>query len=333
MRTANILKATRQIADEALYRSQFGEGPGVLPSGSFTIWVAQGGSDVTGNGTDEKPYLTVGKAMTAAAALAPNSVQPVLIFLGPGTYTENVSWTPWTFMTAFDQTTFSAAIVGNVTINSALWIAHNLTETPVAGVDSIGMFGDLTLNFTGCSTNQAAFEIADCVPGTPTITVTGDPTASGFLQLFNCLDVAVSGSITLIGASLQSHSCNYLGDIHLVSTATQEVTWDSGTDYFGVGGTPPNVFLNASAGKNVTATLSGTGTPGSLHLTDGGGGHTSYTATIGGIPNTVVLVGGAAAPVAVPAGYVPSVPGNWAGAPPTSIEEALNRIAAKTPGA
>ena len=63
------------------------------------------------------------------------------------------------------------------------------------------------------------------------------------------------------------------------------------------------------------------------------GAQTSYEATADGIPATVNLTSGAPAPVldtqARAIGYVPSNLANWSGVAPTSVANALDRIAAK----
>jgi hypothetical protein len=63
------------------------------PGGGFlakprTIFVSKAGSNVTGQGTALSPYLTVAFAITQALAASPSVLQPIVILIGAGVFTE-----------------------------------------------------------------------------------------------------------------------------------------------------------------------------------------------------------------------------------------------------
>jgi hypothetical protein len=301
----NPLARRVNVADEALSRvlALAGSAAGVLPAASFTINVNKGGNDTTGNGTDEKPYLTIGKAMTVAAGLSPSAALPALILVGPGTYTENVAWAPFVWVTAAESGgTGGTIIAGNVTL-SAGWIASG--ASPTGGLDAVFVTGSCTLDFTGAA--SFGFFLMESVSVTGNVTATGDSVQGGGLS---ATTMEVGGNTTVTGAFLFTVTSVMAGlgvpgnTITIASSAAQVAAWTSSNDSI-----VSNVTINASAGQDVTVAMQGTGwgpsgnvptnPTGTLTLTDGGDGHTSYTASAGGIPNVVTLVGGAAPPVGV----------------------------------
>jgi hypothetical protein len=301
MRTANVLKATRQIADEALYRSFFGGGggggDGPLPAATFTIIVNKGGNDATGDGTDEKPFLTIGKAMTVAAGIAPTFDQPALIQVGPGGYTESISWVPNVIVSGLDASTLGFFLNGSITLDLPLWVAAGAANLVLGGLDACEVGGNVTLNFTGVNAGGffGQFFLGAKTNVDGDLSVTGDVTGAVGALFIIQTGSTIGGSSTFVGCSVETNLTLFAGATSFASSATVATSWQSFGDILnGIA-----LSINASAGQNVSANLTGTGAGAgtTLTLTDGGGGHTSYTATAGGIPSTVTLVGGAAAPV------------------------------------
>lgn len=299
MRTANVLKATRQIADEALYRSSLGSGgggSGPLPAATFTVMVNKGGNDATGDGTDEKPFLTVTKGLAVAATIAVGPGQPpiVLVLVGPGVYSENVEIPPFVFLSAEEsgQTVVLGTGVGPSVTLSPGWAAEPIGILPIGGVEQNAIIGLVVADFTGVKTPGPIFIVGG---GQTTVagglTVIGDSVNGG--QADTLPGTLVGGPTNITGASLFSLGSGYSNVINVTSTAAQPASLNSSGDiYLDIA-----VTLNATAGQNVTASLVGTGFQGTLTLHDGGGGVTSFSATSGGIPDVVTRIGGAAAPV------------------------------------
>lgn len=288
MRTANVLKATRQIADEALYRSSFNGGGG-LPTTTFTIMVNKGGNDGTGDGTDERPFLTWGKALSFAASLNPSVNQFALVLGGPGTYNENLALPPFVFVSSLDPG-------GNaVTIGTGIGPSITLAGWNVppggafGGIEAMFTVGDVVLDYTGIQ----AF--SDFTAGAPltiggALSVIGD--AAQPSNTYLPPGSSVGAPVSIVGSNFTTQGVLFtLSTVRIASTATQPGGWTSEGDVV-----TSTVTLDASAGQNVAALMNSYVT-GALTLHDGGGGVTSYSATAGGIPSTVTRIGGAAAPV------------------------------------
>jgi len=300
MRTANVLKATRQIADEALYRSSLGGGgggSGPLPAATFTIVVNKGGNDATGDGTDEKPFLTIAHAMTVATSISPTFDQPALIQVGPGGYTENLVWPPNVIVSGLDASTLGFFLNGSITLNHALWVAAGATNLVLGGLDACEVGSNVTLDFTGVNAGgffgQFFFGAKTNVDGN--LSVTGDTTGVVGALFIIQTGSTIGGTAAFVGASVETNLTLFGGATSFASSATVVTSWQSFGDVInGIA-----LSINASAGQNVNVNLIGTGAGAgtTLTLTDGGGGVTSFTATAGGIPSTVTLVGGAAPPV------------------------------------
>jgi len=291
-----------------------GSGGGVTPippSADFIIWVTKGGDDSTGDGTDEAPYLTIGKGMAVAASLPLTFDQPAQILVGPGGYTENIVWTPNVVVSGLDASTLGFFLNGSITLNSALWIAAGASNLVLGGLDACEVGTDVTLDFTGVNAGgffgQFFFGAKTNVDGN--LSVTGDTTgAVGGLFIIQT-GSTIGGTASFVGMSVETNLTLFGGTTSFASSATVAMSWQSFGDIInGIA-----LSCDASAGQPLSASLTGTGcgTGTVLTLTDGGGGHTSYTATIGGVPATVTRLGGAAAPVTVPiyaAAFGPIVP-------------------------
>src|SRR5579872_1239725 len=70
----------------------------IVPAISRTIYVAQYGNDITGNGSSESPYASLSQAINVANTLA-NVNAPICIFMYPGNYIEDNSAGPLTITT------------------------------------------------------------------------------------------------------------------------------------------------------------------------------------------------------------------------------------------
>lgn len=297
MRT--LLKAARLVAENGLYLPQSssgGGGSGPLPATTFTVMVNKGGNDATGDGTDEKPFLTATKGIAVAGALAVAPDQQALVLLGPGLYSENVEIPPFVFVSAQEsgQTVILGTGIGSSVTLSPAWAAEPPGTLPIGGVEQIAIVGLVDINFTGVQTAGPIFIIGG---GQTTIgggiTVVGDSVNGG--QLDTLPGTLIGGPTNVTGASLFSLGSGFSNVINVTSTAAQPASWTSSGDIL----LNIVVTIDATAGMNVVASLDGTGFIGSLTLHDGGGGVTSFSATSGGIPSTVTLLGGAAPPVPI----------------------------------
>jgi hypothetical protein len=312
--------------------------------------VNKGGSDVTGNGTDEAPYLTVTKGLAVAGALAGLSIgQLALVLVGPGTYSENVQIPPFVVLGATDPgiSVNLGTGVGNSFSLSPAWVGN--AAGPFAAIAGIFVTNPSTIDFTGVASFPSFVVGVNTSFGAP-MTITGDPAQGG-----NVTFEAGAGldTIAASGVSLFFSDGTCVG-LTLASTAAQPATLTAITNQI------TTLHLDASGGMNATANLVDS-TVEFLTLTDGGGGVTSYTANTNGVPPSITLLGGAAYPVRATGpnallasanvgdvvttelvagfkvavwasggagSYTPGAPGNWVGPAPTTLQQALDRIAA-----
>lgn len=162
---------------------------------ALEVYVSQDvGSDTTGNGTKLNPYQTVQKAIDAMPDMA-------TVILAPGTYLENV------VIGRSDITSFSFLGGYNATISSLACVANN---GAIRGFNLIGLHiaGNLTL--TG-SANGSEFLTYDCnidqclLDGNVALTNLGtiafrNSKISGSLTVTNCVLAAVVGGDGVVGA-------------------------------------------------------------------------------------------------------------------------------------
>jgi hypothetical protein len=284
------LKATRQIADEALYRgfaSGGGGTPSVLPAASFLIYVMKGGNDATGNGTDEEPFLTVAKGLAFAHSLAPTFVQSALVLVGPGTFAEHVLMPPNVFLCGLDEgfATVIGTGAGTAIALTADWVGTTLA---VGAIEALVVIGDVSIDLTG-SIGGSAFSYGSQVDVIGSTTMTADPATSAGFSFFQA---ELQGPTTIVGGSVASLGTQFNGLVTFRSVAGRPIDVTSQGDIFAAG-----ITLDASSGANATANLLDSGVSRPLTLINGNGGATSYTASMEGIPPNVSLVGGAGFPI------------------------------------
>jgi len=295
--------------------------PPPLPASTFIVLVMKGGNDVTGQGDDERPFLTIGKGLAVAGGLGASASQPALVLVGPGTYPENVEISPFTFLCAMEPG-FTVAITGAGTgvALAPSWVGP---ATPIGGIAEIFVENNAVIDFTGVLSGTFFFGANGTVLGTTT--VTGDAVNGGFISFG--VGFVAGGPVSWTGVSEGSNGAAFGSLVTVASSATQLGDLGSSSDEFEAG-----LTLDASAGQNVNAIVNSF-VVSPLTLKDGGGGVTSYTGPASAIPQTVIQLGGAAYPVRStgPNALAAGAPGQvittvggvavWA-APPTSLDVA-----------
>jgi hypothetical protein len=327
---------TRQIADEALLRAVHaggGGGGGITqltgevvagpgsgsqralvgprPVATQLVYVNKGGNDGTATGTQALPYLTLAAALTSITDASTSKVYSVVV--GPGNYDENVVFKSGV---SVDGTNESA---NQPQFNSAV------LDPSFTDVDDFSAMSGLQINspidIAMTATGQS-IEIFNC-DLSETVDIAGfDATCGAFFGL-----TVFQGITTLSIGILETQSNIFYANTTFQQGASSGVNWlslgDSIRGNFTCTGTTQPCVVVASLGLSGTLTLDGA--------------NVSYTSTSPGIPTTVVLTGGAPAPVALTGSegvaYTPSVSGNWVGPAPTTVQQALDRIAANTTNA
>jgi len=337
------IKPTEQIAEEALHRAFAGGGGGgggitqltgpvtagpgsgsqathvILPTSTETVWVAKGGSDITGTGSVLQPYASISHALSSITDASSTKLYTILV--QPGVYTENVALKP-------DITVEGVGVpLGETTqINGNITLAASaLTTSDICGIKSILVTG--TSTFTDAGKNYLFQVAAEDVFFSDTVTVD-----FGFAFLATlCFFSGSSGTALTaqdIADSITTWVCQFtaLAQMTVSATAPGDANWDdTGSEFFG------DVTLIATSADTLTMDTTGL-VLGDLTL-DGG------NALFEGIPAvTVVLSGGATLAqieyfvAANGIGYTPSTPAKWAGPAPLTVQSALDRLAAAVEG-
>jgi hypothetical protein len=308
----SLPRRTIQTAEEALQRAlAVGTGGGVfpLPVATEIVYVNKGGNDATADGTIARPFLTLTAALasiTDASGAKPYSVQT-----GPGTYSDNLVLKDGVVITGVDPIagpllsgtfsipadfapngTFGFAFV--VVLNDQVYDFGAIAGLPVASFYSVDHLGNAT--FQGGSAGSQIFA-----------------TETTFLQNFSLSDEV----------NVVTELCNFAGNVTTTSPNFAG-TWQSTTDAF-----QGNISETATAGFSFAMSLTVSQTKGSLTIN---GVDALFSATAGGVPTVVTLLGGAPVPQLLSAanglGYIPASLPNWSGVAPTSTANALDRIAA-----
>ena len=267
-----------------------GGNPEPPPSRTFIIQVNKGGNDSTGTGTDEQPFLTIGRAYTLAKTLAGLSdAQVVQVTVGPGTYTENLSSPAFVTTSTVDGDETSVIINGTAAIDAATWDA---AANVIGSFVGLQIEGNVTINFTGVTQPGPSFTLQGCALG-GTLSGTGDPTNGGNL---NCVGCQFFGDITMTGLVLLTIGCFVEGPlIKFFSTAQQNAGWDSIGDA-SLAPSPLAITCDSTAGNTVVGNINSNlaGPESSLALKGAG---TTWQASAGGTPQIVTRTAGAPAPL------------------------------------
>src|SRR3990167_3481414 len=129
-----------------------------LPSSTSTIYVSKVGNDLSGNGSSNKPYATVSKAVSIANVLASSSA-PVVIKIGTGTFTEDNSGNP-IIISSQGISIIGDSIIGTFIVPSSL--TNNLFDLTVPGIE----FANLTIDAGASGSTASGIYFSSNAPGT-----------------------------------------------------------------------------------------------------------------------------------------------------------------------
>jgi pectin methylesterase-like acyl-CoA thioesterase len=328
MRDFRQIQNTRRLADEALLRSRSAGGAGGIdqltgeviagpgtgsqvakmgprPTASQLVYVNQGGSDVTGNGTPGLPFLTIGHAV--ASILDASAAKSYVVLVGPGIYTENLVLEPFIFVEGQDPSPITAVINGTVELAA---VFPSNAQACLAGFN---VMGDCTLNFLSASASVDLF--SNLFSGNFASTGVDDSDSVSFI---NCLLFGTTATFTTV--NLESFQTTFASTTLCQSGATNFSSEPANT-YF-TGG------LTISAPGAGTCSMQGGFVTGPLVVT---GANASFQGE--GFPMAGTTVsGGATVSRSLSSfgmGYTPASLPNWSGTSPQDVQAALDRIAAK----
>ena len=203
------------------------------PVASITVYVAKNGSDTTGDGTQAKPFVTIGKAVEAA-------IGGSRILVGPGTYAERVEYAGKSLRLHSSEGAASTILQGG-TGNTVVYIDAAAANSELRGFKITGGTGRPTPSSFGtdyygggvhCATTAL---LSDCIfeangKGTPKVNSATFGGAiysvGGKLQVVNCLIFSnyawASGGATFTeGGSIEFNHCTVFGNEATAFRGTQ----------------------------------------------------------------------------------------------------------------
>lgn len=293
-----------------------GSGAGIIPKNS--IWVDPNGNDSTGNGSLGNPYKTIAFALSQVAGASQSNRFAIMV--SPGRYIETAILLPaWTWIVGLCPQPDANPTAINLASGSVGLVSSWTGSGPLGGFSNIEFSCPVDLVNTA---DDIGIIISDC----------------SFIDGFT---VSFSGP----GSYLDVYECSFYGDI---SCTQGEMFWFNfntlGANVFNFGG---GSVLNNGTFTNGLMLSQASGITGSdpislqacsmPSLTISGTGLVVIADSISlPLKANLSVSGGASLVMSTDASslaYSPATPGNWASTPPSSIQDALDRIAAKTPGA
>jgi Collagen triple helix repeat (20 copies) len=321
-------------------------GPGCIeppPIATRIVYVNKAGNDATADGSECAPFLTVTAAMASITdAISPfpdpnNLTKRYAISIGPGAYIE-----PLIHLKANVQLVGASNLLTRLQIpfdvNDPSWFDLNFTKDPRSGFVNLSLLS-APLNFNFQTTQSISGKLFfDTVNITPTPTFTALSTATNLVNIRNSL---LSSGYTQNGMNMTMFS-SFVPNGNI--TINSQATTDTQVNLVG-GGINGNIIINVLSGHipieplNLTsfAITENIFIPNSGNLIVNGVNTvpTRVRATVDSIPiqSRVTLVGTGTTLIRVDdafgLAYTPSNPANWIAPPPTTVQEALDRIAAK----
>lgn len=299
------------------------------PSGTVanTRYVATTGSDTTGTGGIFSPFATIQKALDSI--LAASSAQPWVVRVGPGAYPDAFNLKPW------------IAIIGAEQLGSGGDAGQMPTEVS-AGTDTIGVDASFATSavasswcaFLGFQNHQAS--VIDPTTMIPQLMFAqcafGGEGGGGwsFANGNNTQAQAIAvldDCTTSLGALIDTAGWGALVLRQSSSTQATAVSIANGTQ--------PTQLLLTNSSVGTVLIEDGGFSPGASLLSQNSvidaltaiGANTLLQLDGVGAPSTTSVLGGAPAPQWLT--FAPANLADWSGVAPTSLANALNRIAAK----
>lgn len=315
----SLLLRIWRTAEEAMYRPDQGGGAGAELPPVQLRYVATTGNDVSGNGSFAQPFATVSHALTTITDAT--ALKPYVVFVSPGAFTDDIPLKSDISIKGVDPS-------DRPTFSGALSISGGYTAGNPTGIADCIFTAAQTLDFSALAGTSfalvdnefaAVFRLTGCIASIR---------SNRFANDSHFVDVPLHSQDNAFVSS--DGGANF-------SAETIDVTWLSNGDDFG-----SSLNVSATAPQTMEAQHIGSQAGGGNTLTLTGAGVT-FEGTAGAIPPSVVLAGGAAAPIlwtqGNSIGYSAHTPGNWAGSAPAAVTDqntlansAIDRLAAAVEG-
>lgn len=290
----------------------------------FVYYIAMNGDDATGTGSACAPYLTIQRGIDEAYAMSsmmsPTLTRPV-VWVMPGTYNENPVLKANVLVRGLGYN--DSRVMGNWTIDSTFTTPPSNDSR--SGWADIGIFGTITADFSAVNSNEGKLFIYGC-------RLAGAINVTAFSAINQCLIYGgeLFASFTQTGMVVQFNSVTFQGN----PTITMNWSAAGGNTLVQSGGSRGNLVLNGVSGP-VTAVLSGNVNSGASLTINGVNAQVVSGASALPLVGLITFGGGATASQitrindAYGLAYTPLVLGDWSGVAPTSVANALDRIAAQ----
>lgn len=284
---------------------------GGLPTDTQDVYVAKNG-DAANSGSLLSPFLTIGQAVAAIIAAGDaSSSKFYTINVGSGTYTENVALPSFVVLrgyTAGDKPTY---IDGIITIDTAHCsaVADNYIYISEIGVEQINFTANVAGGFNFFATLTSVTFNYEC-----RFNMT---TSQLYATMFNCVQTDLSG-----WCYVMNNTRAYITMCSLkieASGNTQCFASNCKLDAFYTNHTSVSYVYSCDVGGM------GTGGSSTVNIDSVSYPKGAYSH---GSSNPLVLK-----TPAVAVKYTPTTPADWAAPAPTTVQEALDRLAAANPGA
>jgi hypothetical protein len=201
------------------------------------VWVAPWGSDATGNGSEDNPFLTILHAQTGIIDSSPTKFYDIILY--PGTYVENVVVEAFMNIVGFNPSTITGGFLpsrvsGNWTLGASFGGPQIAQETLITNIDIDGpiTFDYVTLvatdgiiGFTNCQceANVILTQNSNNTTEFKATTLFGDYTQTGgFVFMLNCTGFA--GLLTLLTGTLNAIGGGWEGSVNLDQNGTIDDT-------------------------------------------------------------------------------------------------------------
>jgi hypothetical protein len=273
------------------------------------------------NGTPIAPFKTIGAAMAQIIANADYSAsKPYVVTVHPGVYVENVQLLPFVWIIG-DANVWAAladapaatsvapvTISGTVSVNS-LWSVAGAR----GGLINIAVNNDTDLSWP-VYINTAVVDLIGC----------------SLVQVNSIFSNANNGGLNLVGGTLSG--LGTVNGFNYVTGAVIDGSWNvAGNQVNVVSGLVSPSGATVNVGANDGSTVSFDFSNCSLDSVTVNGSTSSAKFDAVSFPNTLTLSNGGTASLKTLApalGYTPSAPSKWAGTPPATAQDALDRLAA-----
>lgn len=297
------------------------------------VYVAQNGSDVTGDGTLSKPFATIGAAM--ASITTASATNRFAIVLAAGEYTEAGSLVlkPDVFIVGegWENTKIAASDV-------SLDASFSGAATPFSGFYNVAIDAPVDVDFIVAGSSDGRFNAVNTRFNDALVVTSAADT--NIIGIVRCV-TGVGISAAFDGGDVYSFGTLYQGAVAIGESAAAYTTFYSASDSFNGdvsatngGGTAPGDFVLSFAGSSLGYAAPALNTRASATFT----GNIEVRATSNFVPEAtqIALAGGASLTPwsdALGVGYAPANPGDWLSVPSvvnTALDELASRIAAAT---